>query len=114
MSGHKSVNGQPTVWAEETTETTSLAHEAKTSLMSILLNAEHLQALAQLAPQLREALSRAPLTPEHARALEGLLDELSPLSTDLLAEARHLRQLLETLDADGDVAEPPPLRSYGT
>lgn len=114
MSDHKSVNGQSSPWVEETTETTSLTHEAKTSLMSILLNAEHLEVLAQLASGLRGVHARAALTPEQARALEGLLDELAPLASDLLTEARNLRRALDTLDTDGDIAEPLRRRSYGT
>ena len=65
--------------------------------MSILLNAEALQALAQIAPELRDALACAPLTQEQTRALHVLLEELSPISTDLLIAARHLRHSLEAL-----------------
>lgn len=94
-----------------------VVHDLKSPLTSILVNAEHLEAIAQAAPQLRNALASAALDPEQTRALVQLLDELLPISADLLTATRDLRALLDKLEPAEDATEPAaisPLRSYGT
>jgi len=106
MSGPKSVKRVSVV-----------VHDLKSPLMSILVNAEHLEAIAQAAPELRNILASASLDPEQTRALVQLLDELLPISADLITATRRLRSLLDKLEPSDDSPEAgsiSPLRSYGT
>ncbi len=73
----------------------SFAHDLKTPLMSILANADYLRELADDIPVLRTALEKLTLAPEHQRTLSAILDELKPISEDLLVSTQHMRRLID-------------------
>ena len=70
-------------------------HDLKQPLMSLFVNIDHFDELAKLAPVLR-GLVEASAVADRARLL-GLIDDLSPLATDMAASANHLSELINNL-----------------
>lgn len=79
------------------TTASSLVHDLRTPLMSVLANADHLEELAHDAHALRDALANVPLPAHQRRTLDTILDELSPISKDLVSATRELDTLIERL-----------------
>jgi signal transduction histidine kinase len=79
--------------------TTHALHDLRSPLMSVLTNAEYLEDLARDVPTLRELLANVPLPPHHRRMLDAILDELQPVSADLVSATRKLDTLIEQLTA---------------
>jgi signal transduction histidine kinase len=80
---------------------TSLVHDLKTPLMSILANAEHLGELAKSTAILREALERTPLPPSQRRELIAMIEDLGPVSEDLKTSTWHLDEIVNRIRSLG-------------
>jgi len=80
---------------------TSLVHDLKTPLMSILANAEHLGELAKSTAILREALERMPLPPGQRRELIAMIEDVGPVSEDLKTSTWHLDALVNRIRSLG-------------
>jgi len=75
----------------------SLVHDLKTPLMSILGNAEHVGELASAAGVLREGIATVALDPEYRRHLQTLIDDIGPATGDIKSAAWLLDELLNRL-----------------
>lgn len=75
----------------------ALVHDLKSPLMAVLANADHLRTLADEAANLRELLRTALLSPEQRSTLEALLENLLPMSEDLLCATEQLDSMIECL-----------------
>ena len=70
-------------------------HDLKQPLMSLFVNIDQFDELAKLAPTLRTLVEQSAV-PDRERLL-GLIDDLSPLATDMSASANHLSELINNL-----------------
>jgi response regulator RpfG family c-di-GMP phosphodiesterase len=75
----------------------ALVHDLKSPLMAVLANADHLRTLADEASSLRELLRTARLSPEQRGTLEAILENLLPMSEDLLCATEQLDTMIESL-----------------
>jgi two-component system response regulator PhcR len=75
----------------------SLVHDLKTPLMSILANAEHIGELAKQTPALHAALQLVPMADRDRRDLVALVDDLGPVCEDLKTSTWHLDDLINRL-----------------
>jgi signal transduction histidine kinase len=79
------------------TTASTLVHDLKTPLMTILSNAQHLEDLSTDVPQLRAALAELPLAARHRRLLDLILDDLKPISEELVSATERLDEMIERL-----------------
>jgi two-component system response regulator PhcR len=75
----------------------SLVHDLKTPLMSILANAEHLGELAKSTSLIREALERMPIPAMQRRELIAMIEDIGPVSEDLKTSTWHLDELVNRI-----------------
>lgn len=75
----------------------ALVHDLKSPLMALLANADHLRTLAGEATGLRELLHGARLSPEQRGTLEAIVENLLPMSEDLLSATEQLDTMIECL-----------------
>jgi response regulator RpfG family c-di-GMP phosphodiesterase len=73
----------------------TLVHDLKSPLMTILANADHLQTLAEIAPMLRALIESSALTPEERRPLHQLADDLQPMSEEIAIAVRRITHMLD-------------------
>ena len=72
-----------------------MVHDLKQPLMSLVVNAELLQEIADAAPLLRKALEHVP-EPDRAR-IDELVNELGQVSEDVKTSVEHLNKLVTSM-----------------
>ena len=80
---------------------TSLVHDLKTPLMSILANAEHLGELAKSTALIREAVERMALPAQQRRELVLMIEDIGPVAEDLKTSTWHLDELVNRIRSLG-------------
>ncbi len=74
-----------------------LVHDLRQPLMSLMLNIDVVQELADATPSLRQALDHAPLSAKDRLRLASLTDNLAELAADLKTSVGHMNRLVTTL-----------------
>jgi signal transduction histidine kinase len=79
------------------TAASSLVHDLRSPLMSILANAEHLEHRARGVAELREAVAKTGLAPRYQRELDLILEDVLPIAKDLVTAGQQLEALINRL-----------------
>jgi signal transduction histidine kinase len=88
----------------------SLVHDLKTPLMSILANAEHLAEIAKAVPLLEEGLARLQLPAADREELQARLHDIAPVAEDLKTSTWHLDEIVNRIRALGRPNDGAPSR----